>query len=89
MIIHNLKLPDGITAEFLRAEDEAVDDSILLYVEAHAESPADIQLAGREFAANCWTAPDMEEIEHGPLRRTLKEAVADAVALLRKYNWIG
>jgi hypothetical protein len=84
-----LKLPTGVTAAFVRAEDETVDDEILLYVEQHAQAVAGIQFFGGSYFANCWTDAAFEAVHHGDERRTITEAVADAVALLRKYNWIG
>lgn len=78
----------GITAEFVAAQDETVDDEIMLYVENHAEPVAGVQFCGRKFAANCWTSKEFDEMEHAPEERTLNAAIGHAVYLLRKYGWI-
>jgi hypothetical protein len=84
----NKALPNGISAEFVGADDASVDDEILLYVDDHAEAVGGIQFTGRGYCANCWTSVARNEMHFGRDTTSLKVALQEAVRLLKRYRWI-
>jgi hypothetical protein len=84
----NSLLPQGVTAEFIRAEDESVDDEIMLYVDNHAESVGGIQLSSGRFCPNVWTSTAKDAMHFGRETKSISAATTEAVRLLRKYGWL-
>jgi len=69
------------------ASDETVDDSLTLTVDGQDVGEIQITQFGI-FCANIWTSPARDEMEHGHTTAMLAIAACEAVALLRKYNWL-
>lgn len=90
--INSMIAPLGLSAEFVPAEDESVDDEIAIYVDdREAEAVAGIQFneTRTRCMAHCWTDSRRRAMHFGTTEhRDVMVALGDAVNLMHQYGWI-
>ncbi len=81
--------PHGLTARWIDAEDESVDDEVDVRLEGSDEELGGIQYCGEGvWMANAWTSAQREAMAHGLPRTDPAVAAADLVGLLERHNRI-
>jgi hypothetical protein len=79
--------PHGLTARWIDAEDESVDDEVDVRLPDSDEEVGGIQYCGEGvWMANAWTSSEHEAMAHGVPRTDPALAAADLVGLFRKYD---